>query len=379
MQPTTPVRRLLRVLVLLSTLAITVELCARADDGIKYGAGFFAYYTPDSLSDRDARGIAFNVPNAVYEKWRNNSQGFRGPEFAVSKPDGLLRIACLGSSESYGLHESPDQEWPAQLRNRLDPTRYQVFNASVVGLELLSLREYFDARVLRFAPDVAIVLTNPARYVTRLERLNSESSLPAAPKRLSLRDLPARSRSIPRIRDALHRALGTTMPGFYNMYLAATLKKNVAAAEALRLHGKPPLDRVPAQSLASFERDIDALVSHLRSHGVEPILVSYPSRITRENRLDTAGFLELRQFCVEFSFDGLIDAMEQLNAIVARVAARRGCPFVDAHRELASHRDYFGDAVHYTDRGASKMAELVATQLERWQAEHRVTRTEGRP
>ena len=43
----------------------------------------------------DGRGRFWNV------NMRSNSQRFRGPEVAQSKPEGVLRVACLGDSHTW--------------------------------------------------------------------------------------------------------------------------------------------------------------------------------------------------------------------------------------------------------------------------------------
>ncbi len=67
------------------------------------------------LFEEDSDGIHHHIPNAKYEKWEINSLGFRGKEIDLEKKEGQIRIACFGVSETFGVYESKDKEWPSQF------------------------------------------------------------------------------------------------------------------------------------------------------------------------------------------------------------------------------------------------------------------------
>ena len=41
-----------------------------------------------------------------------NSQGFRGPDFKIAKPEGVFRVMCLGESSTFGYHNRDDETYP---------------------------------------------------------------------------------------------------------------------------------------------------------------------------------------------------------------------------------------------------------------------------
>jgi len=94
---------------------VTLEMSARIDDKIRYDAPIFSNYSAALLRSRDSEGINYNIPNAHFEKWRINEQGFRGSEISLKKESERIRIVCLGTSETFGLYESPGKEWANQL------------------------------------------------------------------------------------------------------------------------------------------------------------------------------------------------------------------------------------------------------------------------
>jgi hypothetical protein len=144
---------------------LCLEVAARVDDKIQYSAPFLDRYSADRLRTNDSGGFKRNFPGRQFEKWRINQSGFRGPEISIKKTDGVKRIICLGSSETFGLYESPGKEWPAQLGTMLKSQgQFEVINASVAGLTLKNYLLYFEKYVLKFEPDVVILFVNPFYY-----------------------------------------------------------------------------------------------------------------------------------------------------------------------------------------------------------------------
>ena len=101
------------------------------------------------------------VPASPGEKvfWSSNSWGFRGPEFSVAKPAGLLRIVCLGASTTEGSQDD-DETYPHFLQrelSRLMPSsRVEVINAGHHGHGIDDLLEILRHRILPLKPDVVI-------------------------------------------------------------------------------------------------------------------------------------------------------------------------------------------------------------------------------
>src|SRR6478672_10220406 len=44
-----------------------------------------------------------------------NEEGFRGPSFPAVKRPGVLRVACIGDSWTFGMNVNQDQSYPARL------------------------------------------------------------------------------------------------------------------------------------------------------------------------------------------------------------------------------------------------------------------------
>ena len=112
-----------------------LEISARVDDAVKWGAPLLGIYSRESLTLVDELGYR-NRPNSQFEKWKINSFGFRGDEIKREAPEGTVRIMVLGASETFGLYEEPGKEFPAQLEAELNHAChgcFQVLNGAVTG------------------------------------------------------------------------------------------------------------------------------------------------------------------------------------------------------------------------------------------------------
>lgn len=348
----------------------TVEVCARVDDYLRYDAPFTGRYSSDNLrSVKD--GISVNVPLATFEKWHNNSCGFRGSEVSPAKAAGKTRVMCLGASESYGLFEGAGKEWPAQLQQLLPPSEYEVINASVVGLTLDKYSRYFDKYLAPFKPDVVVLVVNPLFYVSIQEKAATKASAtaPEAPEKKTAPSAGVQLpelRCLPKAKQALKQGVVASFPSLLTRWQFHSLQNQVKEIERQRLRGRKPKDVIPASYLVSFHRDLAATVAAIQAQGARVVLTTYPALIGSDN-LDKYPeiFLDNRRFCIALTERGMLDAFERFNAATASVAEELGLPLVDSHALIPKSTEYFGDNVHYKDSGARVFAEGVAAGLRR--------------
>lgn len=94
-----------------------------------------------------------------------NRRGFRGPEVSIAKPSGVLRLACLGDSCTFGTSLEADQTYPVQLERMLqkrfaDP-HFEVINAGVPGTNIYQQIMVLEHNLLKFDPDLVIAWSGP--------------------------------------------------------------------------------------------------------------------------------------------------------------------------------------------------------------------------
>ncbi len=105
---------------------------------------------------RESRG-----GDPVHVRASVNSLGLRGPEIALEKAPGTLRIACLGDSHTWGHGVNDDQAWPAFLQEALaeavEGRSVEVLNCGVDGYDTLQEVVLLKERVMRFQPDLVLL------------------------------------------------------------------------------------------------------------------------------------------------------------------------------------------------------------------------------
>lgn len=359
-------KKILRYLAAIALFCIFMELTARFDDWLKYDAPFWGTYSSLRLRSWDDEGTRINIPGGDFEKWKNNSFGFRGPEISVEKKPGVTRIVCLGASESYGLYESPGMEWPAQLRKNLDSAKYEVINVASVGLPMVQYVDYLRKYVLKFSPDAAILYIEPVSYVAARERAinNPESVIKNPKQQQAARQQGIRGklntwfRTIPKLQRAIKQFLPKSIMAEYNR---RTAEKMVKSAERIYLKGMKPLDDVPQEIIEEYKTELKKIITLLQAHNCQPILCTYPSLIdggmTEENM---TKLLEARRFVVELSLDGMANSARRLNDANRVVAEEEDVSLIELENAVPRTSTYFADNVHYTDAGAEIVAQKVA-------------------
>ncbi len=348
-------RRSLRLAALVAVCVLSAEIVARIDDLVRYGVPLSA--VPDEARDltiRDSLGI-HGRPNGRYRWWHLNAYGFRAPEMAVAPRAGCTRVAVLGSSETFGLYESPNMEYPAQLQRQLDARGcYEVVNAAVAGASMHSMLGLWRHRVARFDPGIVVIYPNPSFY------LNTDAPGTSQPD-----DAGAGSQHgsgppwwTPRLLDRAHRAFH---------YPDVLQRRRVAQWLARATAGRDStwfFRTVPPDRLAQFGADLDSVVRAVRADGATPVLVTHAMPFEAVPRPIDHDLLQAwRRYYPRATPETLLAFDTASATVTRRVGEREGVAVVDAAARLNGHAVYFADFTHFTDTGAGVLAALLADRL----------------
>lgn len=352
------------ILASLLCFSVALEVAARIDDKINYDAPLLELYSPHHLKRKDKNNISYNVPNSHFEKWKINSSGFRGPEILPSEA-GKLRIVCMGTSETYGIYESPEHEWPAQFRKILENNHnFEIINASVVGLALDKFIPYIDKYVMPTKPDIFILVLNPFRYGFNnkdLQQDNAEQRQKArkngfSPKKI-LKVVLENIRVLRKIKLVVKNILPESVIEKKRLWM---LNRQIKNLKKNRLKNNEQIDIIPQESIATFRDDVEQLIDFLSEKGIDVILCSYPSLISKEN-IDKhkTTFLDHQRFYIGLSIKGILDAAEKFNAEIIKIAEKNKLDCLDINTLIPKTKIFFADNVHYTDKGADIFAKSI--------------------
>jgi len=129
------------------------------------GTGYAKYFPNEPKIDYDENGQKFQVTI--------NSQGFRGRDYTMAKPPGVIRIVTLGASSTFGYYDRDDETYPSLLEGRLnqkkdESARFEVVNLGIPHLTSGQILALFLKEGLPLVPDV----------VTFYEGINDSSLMP---------------------------------------------------------------------------------------------------------------------------------------------------------------------------------------------------------
>jgi hypothetical protein len=338
--------RLVRVAVAALIVTVVLELCARLDDLLTYGAPVSGVYNADTMYERDAIGKR-GRPHARFRKWHLNSLGFRGPELETGRPT----IVCFGASETFGLYEREGSEYPRRLEQelteRVGTRRFQVLNAAYPGESLRNASLRVPEIVRAAHPVAALVYGVPSQYIW-LPYLDVKRQPPGP-----IEQPRFEIRVEERIRNMLK---GILPPRFRNWLREREIRSDPAAA--------PAMDRLPERNIQRYRDDLQAMVVALRSRGVRPILVTHFSafgeNLSEEDRWLLTSW---RRFYPMLKEDGFLDMERRANAAMRALAAEQNTPLIDLSRAVPPTSRYFADFGHLTDAGAVIVGKTLADNL----------------
>jgi lysophospholipase L1-like esterase len=250
---------------------------------------------------------------------------FRRQPHAIACEPGTVRIACLGTSSTWGYPLPPGEEYPAQLGALLGARGVpaEVLNAAVPGSTTFRLTRFFEGVVREFRPQI----------VTISLFFNDSSSCLQYDEEALLAEI-TREDFAPswlfRLRQNL--ALRRAQEDYE--------RARQIAGDARR---RDELSSLPIvqQGLRRFGSHLAALVTSARASGANVLLIKEPAR--------AEAFLR-----------------EPMHGVIDEVGRTLGVEVLDVEVPLAERlgESGFVDWIHPTKAGHELIAELVAERLQ---------------
>jgi hypothetical protein len=337
---------ILRLLLSIAVFVVVLELCARLDDYVSYRAPILGTYSDVNLYENDRLG-KHGKPFARYRSWQLNEFGYRGPRFDKDS----IHIVIFGASETFGLYESNDNEYPRQLERELNSCQhnlmFQVINVAYPGQRLATATRRIPEIVARIHPRISIIYPTPTFYI------DSPARFPGP---------PVQAQKPP----AFEFRLSGRLPNVIKSLLPESVQTGIRLWVIQRSLGpKPTMDRLPQEALNRFREDLTEIVTTLRVHGVEPVLVTHATTFGPVlHSPDHAMLVAWRKFYPMLKEDGFLDLEERANKTIREVAVHQHVTLVDIAEQIPGDRRYFADFAHFTDAGAALMAKDLAAGVE---------------
>jgi hypothetical protein len=281
-----------------------------------------------------------------------NSSGYRSAERPRAKPDGVRRVLTVGGSTTFDLLADDDPHtWPAQLERLLtaDGERVEVWNAGFPGWTSAENLIAFSLRDADLAPDVVVLLQG-------FNDLQPAAHRPFDPQYVEGHAAEVAS------------GLGLVPPvlRWSDRSVALEIARNWLGAPPPDLLGIAPVGRhmaIDADAPRVYERNLTSFLAVVRAHGATPLLVTQPLRL-REGDARRMDLGILAWWIRGLESEKVPGELERLNDVTRAVAAAQGVALADAARDVAWTDADFGDAVHYSPAGSTKLAAFLRGPVE---------------
>ncbi len=115
---------------------------------------------PDVLSEPGSSWVSVSsVPGEFSYTTHINRYGYRGKDFVMPKPAGLVRVFAVGDSFTFGVGSEDDQTWPALLETALKArgSSVEVINAGIGCTSPMTYLMNLKKIHLRYQPDVVVL------------------------------------------------------------------------------------------------------------------------------------------------------------------------------------------------------------------------------
>jgi len=266
----------------------------------------------------------------------------------------------MGASETFGLYEAPDQEYPRQLERDLNSwigkDAFQVVNVAFAGETLPTAILRAPEIVEEIHPSYALIYPDLSSYIWMSVKteagITSGSSAPAA----SQARISFDSRLAGRVGNVLKQALPSAIQ---NELRKISMRREIASRHYV------VLERLPEDRVEHFRQDLRKLIAALRAYGVEPVLVTHATVFSKPlSESDHVPLTTWRKIYPMLKEEGFLDMEQRMNDVIRQTAADEGVPLIDADKDMPHGPEYFADMVHFTTVGAGVMASILADGLE---------------
>ena len=297
---------------------------------------------------------------------QRNSLGFRGPEPPADFARDLTIVTVGGSTtECFDLAE--DKTWPHDLGVKLQQNFKPLWlnNAGLSGNSTFGHYILMQDYLVKLKPKVVIFLVGINDLGIRGEREFDQR----------IHGFNARSLERFLASAAVHSELASAALNLYRFYFPkSVIMNNQNKPQEIDFKKLPHLDVSAAAKAAiikehrerylrPYETRLEKLITICREHSIMPVLLTQP--VLYGAGVDEASGVDLGHRFVGDDLDGATawQVLELYNGVTREVGRERGVLVIDLAREMPKNSTYFFDLMHYTNVGAARMADIIASHL----------------
>jgi lysophospholipase L1-like esterase len=287
-----------------------------------------------------------------------NKLGLRGRDLIQRKPEGTLRVLCLGGSSTFNYHASQGRTWPMLLEQYLRTALKQdveVINAGTPGYSLYQSSVRFEHELINYDPDVVLVyhlwndlklfwMDNPADMISKWEvhgRFNEASTL--------LEPFP--------LLDNMSRV--SQFVTHLRFAWISNMKKRRRADDEGWFHLK--LDkRITGPGVEFYRSNLQRVARVAADHNL-PLGLIDQAMIVVEDPAATQNS-KIRYNYLGFDHPTVLEAVRRARAVTREVAMADNVSIITTDG-FPKDFEHFRDHVHLNEAGLAKLVALIGPQI----------------
>jgi hypothetical protein len=229
----------------------------------------------------------------------------------------------------------------------------EVLNAAFAGMTIPTIVQDLGNRIRRLEPDVVMLYPTPPMY---LDTDPPVAALPDSSEPHGGARPPVWRALYPRSAERIRNEIKAMVP---ELVLRQARSHLIAQANAVR-DSVWRFRAVPQDRLARLDLDVRTWVGAVRGLGATPVLITHANAFAGGRR-DPGRMVQWERFHPRATGETLIAFDSVARDVVLGIARDSAVAVVDAWAAMRQDGDEaFADYSHFADRGAAKLAGLVA-------------------
>ncbi len=284
-----------------------------------------------------------------------NALGFRSPQLAGGKGEGVLRIAFVGASTVFGAYAPRNEALMSYrvaegLRRLPGVAEVELFNAGLPGRTLAQQLTILKRRVLPWRPNVVVFYPGmiDVSAVCRQSAGDADDG---------------------KAGNATRAGLQVPQPSLPDWLLSPELLRKNTLFLRPQTGGSAvgPAARPTDVAFDELRRRVDALLTATRGAGATPVVATLTRAFRPEQpqAVQQALSTSMRYYYDCFDLAGLNAIFSAYNAMLRAAADDAGAPLVDLAKAFPGGRTHFADATHFSAAGEALAAETILPVLRR--------------
>lgn len=318
-------------------------------------------YSPSSelflFPSKEEQRLSDNLLIKEYE-FLTDKDGFITVSEPADQRIGKVDIIFLGGSSTASLFVEQYNRFPFKVSSLLlngEGKKIQTLNAGVSGNHTLHSVLSFISKGLKYKPKIAVLMHN-INDISLLSRTGSYWINP--PTREIVKGQSSLEDQIPFWTKSLREIKNLFFPNLYNLYL--TKFQPIVYIDEWLYTEERNVDK--EEIIDSFEKAILTFIHISKSWDIEPVLMTQMSRLDK-NDLAIVDSYNNSQNPPPLSFGKFSEIHHSLNEKIKEISNQEGILYIDLDKQLSGKKMYIYDAVHLTEEGSNKVAQLIAESL----------------